>query len=142
MRRVVISRYLTLTQRQERREMLQARRNRQDKVGENVQPIIENRTIIRSSAVPDPMEINEPLISPIPMAPPSQMNVFEETTGNQYPSDLFSDTTQVTNSTMIGPSGVFNETTLVEESTVIGGILSQPRDRPVQRDDSLGRAGQ
>lgn len=57
-------------------------------------------------------------------------------TGNEHPSELFSVTTQVTNSTMIGPLGLFNETTLVEESTVIGG------DRPVQREDSVVRAGQ
>ena len=136
MRRVIISRDLTNKQRQERREMLQAWKNHQDEVGENVQPVIENGTIIGSSVVPDLMEVNEPPLSPIPTAPPSHINVLEGMTGNEHPSELFSDTTQVTNSTMIGPLGLFNETTLVEESTVIGG------DRPVQREDSVVRAGQ
>ena len=142
MRRVIISRDLTKKQRQERREMLQARRNRQDEVGENVQPVIENRSIIGSSVVPDLMEVNEPPLSPIPMAPPSHINVLEGMTGNEHPCELFSDTKQVTNSTMIDPLGGFNETTLVDDSPVIGGILSQPGDRPVQREDSVVRAGQ
>lgn len=63
MRRVIISRDLTNKQRQERREMLQAWRNHQDEVGENVQPVIENGTIIGSSVVPDLMEVNEPPLS-------------------------------------------------------------------------------
>ena len=88
------------------------------------------------------MEVNEPPLSPIPTAIPSHINVLEGMIGNEHPSELFSDTTQVTNSTMIGPLGAFNETTLVEDSTVIGGILSQPGDGPVQREDSVVRAGQ